>query len=97
MVWFSTPLLAWFSMAKMLVGQMTAKWDSHKYKDESKSALLHVIEKKVESGGHGLETPKKTAKPAANLVDPADVLRSSLQEAASRKPKKSRSAGKKAA
>jgi DNA end-binding protein Ku len=85
------------SMARMLVGQMTAKWDPKKYKDEYKSALLNVIEKKVESGGHELEKPKKTAKRPANVVDLADVLRRSLKETAFRKPKKTRSVGKKAA
>jgi len=84
------------SMAKMLVGQMTTKWDPHKYKDVYKSALLKVIEKKVESGGRELETPKKTAERASNVVDLADVLRRSLQEA-SKKPKKTRSVAKKAA
>jgi DNA end-binding protein Ku len=85
------------SMAKMLVGQMTAKWDPHKYKDEYKSALLNVIEQKIESGGHDLEAPKKTAKRASNVVDLADVLRRSLQETASRKAKRPRSAGRKVA
>jgi DNA end-binding protein Ku len=85
------------SMARMLVGQMTAKWDPHKYKDEYKSALMELIEKKVESGGHELKTPKKAAKRAANVVDLADILRRSLQETASRKPRKNRSAGRKAA
>jgi DNA end-binding protein Ku len=85
------------SMAKMLVGQMTAKWDPHKYKDEYKSALLNVIEQKMESGGHEPGTTKKTAKRATNVVDLADVLRRSLEQTASRKAKKPRSAGKKAA
>jgi non-homologous end joining protein Ku len=69
----------------------------HNYKDEYKSALLNVNEKKVQSGGHELETPKQVAKRAANVVNLADVLRRSLRETASRKPKKTRSSGKKAA
>jgi len=85
------------SMAKMLVGQMTAKWDPQKYKDEYKTALLNVIEKKIESGGHEAQASKKTAKRATNVVDLADVLRRSLQETASRKPKKTLSARKKVA
>jgi DNA end-binding protein Ku len=74
------------AMARTLIDQMTVKWDPHKYKDEYTSALLHLIEKKVESGGH-LETPAKPAKHATNIVDLAEVLRQSLRETAARKAK----------
>jgi DNA end-binding protein Ku len=77
------------SMARTLVGQMTAKWDPDKYKDDYKSALHKLIEKKVQSGGHEVETPKRTAKPPTNVVDLAEVLRRSLRETAGRKTKKS--------
>ena len=76
------------AMAKTLVGQMTVKWDPHKYKDEYKTSLLGLIEKKVESGGHPVETPKKSSKHPTNVVDLADVLRRSLRETAARKEKK---------
>jgi len=85
------------SMAKMLVNQMTVKWDPHKYKDEYKTAVMALIEKKVESGGHEPAVPKRAAKRASNVVDLADVLRRSLEETSSRKTKKARPAGKKAA
>jgi len=75
-------------MAKMLVDQMTVKWDPHKYKDEYKTALLSLIEKKVEAGGHDLKAPKQAPKRAANVVDLADMLRRSLQESAAKKPKR---------
>ncbi len=80
------------AMAKMLIGQMSAQWEPGKYKDEYKSALLKVIEKKVESGGRPLEAPKRTAKQPPNIVDLAEVLRRSLKETAGRKVKGTASA-----
>ena len=76
------------SMARTLVGQMTVKWDPHKYKDEYTSALLNLIEKKVESGGHAVATSKKAPRRPANVVDLADVLRRSLRETAAKKGRK---------
>src|SRR5262245_9824629 len=38
-------------MAKTLIGRMTQPWDPGKYKDDYKSALLELIQKKIESGG----------------------------------------------
>lgn len=77
------------SMAKTLVDQMTVKWEPDKYKDEYKTAVLSLIEKKIESGGKDVEPAKKAVKRATNVVDLADVLRRSLEEAAAKKPKKS--------
>jgi DNA end-binding protein Ku len=82
-------------MAKTLVGQMTVKWEPHKYKDEYKSAVLGLIEKKVENGGRAPESPTKTARHPANIVDLAEVLRQSLRETASRKTKNNRAGGTK--
>jgi DNA end-binding protein Ku len=76
------------AMAKTLIGQMTVKWDPQDYKDEYQDALLKLVEKKVESGGHALEPPRQTSRPPANVVDLADVLRRSLEETAGRKSKK---------
>ena len=75
-------------MAKTLVRQMTSKWDPHKYKDDYKSALLKLISKKVESGGHALGTVKKAPKRPANIVDLTEVLRRSLRESTARKANK---------
>src|SRR3954468_24212429 len=41
-------------MAKTLVQQMTEDWDPHRYTDEYKSALMKLIERKVEAGGKKL-------------------------------------------
>lgn len=73
------------AMAKTLVDQMTVKWDPHKYKDEYKTAVMNLIEKKIESGGHPVQMPRKAAKPATNVVDLADVLRRSLEETAAKR------------
>jgi DNA end-binding protein Ku len=79
------------AMAKTLVGQMTAKWDPHKYKDEYKTAVLKLIEKKAASGGHPVEGERKRAKAPTTVVDLAEVLRRSLRETAGRAPKKTSS------
>ena len=76
------------TMKQSLIGQMSVKWDPGKYKDEYKSGLLELIEKKVESGGHELEAPKRAAKRPTNVVDLADVLRRSLQATAAKKAKR---------
>ena len=77
------------AMAKTLIDQMTVKWDPEKYKDEYKSSLLKVIEKKAESGGHESPAPKKAARPATNVVDLTEVLRRSLGKRRLKNPKKS--------
>jgi DNA end-binding protein Ku len=76
------------AMARTLIDQMTVEWDPHKYKDEYKTGLLNVIEKKVQSGGREPAAPKKAARPATNVVDLTEVLRRSLEETAGKKGKK---------
>lgn len=68
-------------MAKALVNQMTEKWDPARYQDDYRSALLELIEKKVESGGRTPRVAKAKAPPKTNVVDLAEVLRRSLGEA----------------
>jgi DNA end-binding protein Ku len=89
------------AMAKTLISQMSVKWDPNKYKDDYTSGLLNLIEKKVASGGHAVEEPGKSARPAANIVDLAEVLRQSLRETAGKKagkpPARSKVPKKKAA
>jgi DNA end-binding protein Ku len=75
------------AMAKTLVGQMTEKWEPQKYKDDYKSAVMGLIEKKIESGGKEVKMPAKGSKGPTNVVDLAEVLRQSLREAAAKKPK----------
>jgi DNA end-binding protein Ku len=68
-------------MAKTLIDRMTDKWQPEKYKDDYKSALLDLIEKKVESGGREVKAPKAKARPSSNVIDLVEVLRESLSAA----------------
>lgn len=80
-------------MAKTLISRMTERWHPDKYKDDYKSALLALIEKKVESGGRESKAPKAKARPAANVIDLVEILKQSLGEtrkAAAKKPKSGR-------
>jgi DNA end-binding protein Ku len=69
-------------MARTLVEQMTSKWEPERYTDDYATALMKVIEKKVEAGGKELPGTKKTHAPAAtNVIDLVAVLQKSLSEA----------------
>jgi len=68
-------------MAKTLIERMTDKWEPEKYKDDYKTALLELIEKKVESGGRDPRMPKAKAQPKGNVIDLVEVLRQSLSAA----------------
>lgn len=74
-------------MAKTLVKQMTEDWDPNRYTDDYKSALLKVIDRKVESGGKALPGTPKHEKHATNIIDLASVLQQSLKEASAPKSK----------
>jgi DNA end-binding protein Ku len=67
-------------MAKTLVAQMTEKWDPKRYTDDYTSALLHLIERKIESGGKELPEAPKQPKKSGNVIDLMDVLRKSLEQ-----------------
>jgi DNA end-binding protein Ku len=66
-------------MAMTLVDQMTEKWDPKRYTDDYKSALMKVIEAKVEAGGKELPTEKPKARAATNVIDLVAVLQESLK------------------
>lgn len=68
-------------MARHLIDQMTEPWDPSRYRDDYRSALMKVIDKKVASGGKSLPITHERAKRATNVVDLAAVLRESLAEA----------------
>jgi DNA end-binding protein Ku len=78
-------------MAKALVERMTDKWQPAKYKDDYRSALMELIEKKVASGGRTPRTAPTKARPTTNVIDLMDVLRESLGNAS--KPKGKSRAG----
>ena len=75
-------------MAKQLVESMSGKWESEKYKDDYKEALMKVIEKKVAAGGKDVAKPGKTkGVKATNVIDLVAVLQKSLHEHGSRTKK----------
>jgi DNA end-binding protein Ku len=67
-------------MARELISKMTTKWEPSRYQDEYKSALMKVIETKVENGDAGPAKPKKQRR-ATNVIDLTEILRKSLSEA----------------
>ena len=77
-------------MARTLIGRMTQTWDPGKYKDDYKSALMELIQKKIESGGKAPAARSSKARPSTNVIDLMEVLRQSLSEKgkAGRKPSK---------
>lgn len=66
-------------MATDLIKRMTDKWDPGRYKDDYRSALLELIQKKVEQGGKTPAAPGKKRHPT-NVVDLAAVLKESLEQ-----------------
>lgn len=82
-------------MAKTLVNQMTEKWDPERYTDDYASALMKLIERKVEAGGKALPSGGAPEKRPTNMIDLASVLKRSLEEAgAHQKAAKSRDKAK---
>jgi DNA end-binding protein Ku len=79
------------TMAKTLVDQMSEGWDPERYTDEYKSALMKLIDRKIESGGKALPANEHKAKRPTNVIDLASVLQRSLEEAGKAKaPAKSK-------
>jgi DNA end-binding protein Ku len=64
-------------MAKKLIDGMTTKWNPEKYKDEYKTQLMAMIEKKVKHPNEKHDAPKSTKK-ATNVIDLMSVLQESL-------------------
>jgi len=90
------------TMAKTLMDQMTEDWDPQRYTDDYRSALMKLIDKKIQSGGKELPQPDHGKKRATNVIDLAAVLQQSLKDASGssgRKPakKSAKTAKKKAA
>ncbi len=85
-------------MARELINKMTTAWDASQYTDEYKSALMELIETKIENGEAGLPKVKKT-RTAGKVIDLTDVLRQSLSQVSGGKSKsksKSKSTAKRA-
>ncbi len=73
-------------MAATLVDQMTEKWNPRRYTDEYKSALMKLIDRKIESGGRSLPAKPGKARAATNVIDLVEVLERSLRDSGKAKP-----------
>src|SRR5215472_7171074 len=79
------------TMAKSLIDSMSSKWEPEQYKDDYRSALMEVIEEKVEAGGKEIEEkPRKTPKPT-KVIDLVSVLQKSLEETGAKEKTSARS------
>lgn len=66
-------------MALSLVNTMTDEWDSKKYHDEYREALMQIIEQKVNAGAKELPSPKGQARGGPEkIIDLVDLLQESL-------------------
>lgn len=68
-------------MAKTLLDQMTTDWKPERYQDEYATAMMKLIERKIESGGKEVPGRKQAAATATNVIDLAKVLQESLAAA----------------
>jgi DNA end-binding protein Ku len=65
-------------MALQLIDSMSARWKPEEYKDDYKEALEKLIEQKIETG----ETPApRKRKAPTNIINLAEVLQRSIQQA----------------
>jgi len=85
-------------MAKELINKMTTRWDPAAYKDDYKTALMKLIETKVEKGERDLPKTKRQRR-ATNVIDLTEILKKSLREseASTHKRKRPKVAHRKAA
>lgn len=69
-------------MALQLIDSMSEKWNPDHYRNEYREALEKMIERKIESGDRSDTPAPRRRKSAANIIDLAEVLQRSIQEAA---------------
>jgi len=76
-----TPSASELKMAKMLVDDMSGKWDPTEYKDEFKAAVMGLVEKKVKAGKTEtvLEPQEESPAYADNVIDLTELLQRSLK------------------
>lgn len=72
-------------MATALVENMTVEWDPHRYSDDYSSALLKLIEQKIERGGKDLPEAPKAPRRSSKVIDLVSVLQESLNKTANGK------------
>jgi len=76
-----TPSASELKMAKMLVEDMSGKWDPEQYKDEFKAAVMGLVAKKVKAGKTEtvFEPQEETPAYADNVIDLTELLQRSLK------------------
>lgn len=84
-------------MARLLVDELSEKWDPARYTDDYESRLMKIIDQKVKSGGKSLPAAGKPARPASNVIDLVSILQQSLEQAGGGTAKKTPAAKKKSA
>jgi DNA end-binding protein Ku len=67
-------------MAKALVDQMTDEWNPTRYTDDYTSALMKVIDQKIESGGKLAPVKAEREKKSGKVIDLLAVLQKSLEQ-----------------
>lgn len=93
----SHPAKRELDIAETLVKQMSEKWDPARYTDDYRSALMRLIDQKIEKGGKGAVGRAHAQKKPTNVIDLVSVLQQSLEQAGgaahktSRKPAAKRS------
>jgi DNA end-binding protein Ku len=65
-------------MARSLVEQMSNNWDPKRYTDDYTSALMRLIDKKIESGGKTLPGSLRPRRASGKVIDLVAVLQESL-------------------
>ncbi|MBB1593127.1 Ku protein [Achromobacter sp. UMC46] len=76
-----TPSASELKMAKMLVEDMSGKWDPAQYKDEFKAAVMGLVAKKVKAGKTEtvIEPQEDAPAYADNVIDLTELLQRSLK------------------
>lgn len=81
------------AMATQLVEQMTVEWDPSRYTDDYRSALMAVIEQKIESGGRDLPAAPKAPRTSGKIIDLVSVLQKSLEQSSAGGGRKAQAKG----
>jgi DNA end-binding protein Ku len=86
-------------MAERLVEGMVEAWDPEKYKDDYRRDLMKTIEERVEAGEleESSAPAPKPERPSGKVLDLMSLLKSSLEQGATKKPAGKKSAAKKPA
>ncbi|WAI81463.1 MULTISPECIES: Ku protein [Achromobacter] len=75
------PSASELKMAKMLVEDMSAKWDPEEFKDEFKAAVMDLVARKVKAGKTEtvVEPQEEAPEYADNVIDLTELLQRSLK------------------